>query len=131
MMAESDVAWTPTVYALRTLTSFVGASERAYIEKVVGDHMESLRYAASVGVRLLVGTDSGSKGVRHGESFFEELRLWQKAGLTMEQILSAACMDEDEIKRGNYLLVRKDFISTGRIEAACRSCVRVISRTDA
>ena len=76
-----------------------------------------MQYAASIGVKLEVGTDSGSKGVRPGESFFKELRLFKKAGLSFEQILSAACLDQAEIEQGNYLLVENNFIETEKVEA--------------
>lgn len=125
MMAESGTQWTPTAVALLTLAPLVPPSEARYIEKVVYDHLGSVKYASSIGVRLRVGTDSGSRGVRHGDSFLDELRLWQRAGLEMEEILSAACMDTDEVEKGNYLLVRKDFISEGKIEAAYRNGVKV------
>ncbi len=125
MMRQSGAAWTPTVYALWSLASAAGPSEKRYIEEVVEEHLSSLHYAASVGVRLHVGTDSGSRGVRHGKSFLEELRLWRKAGLSVEMILSSACMDNAEIGKGNFLLARKDFISTGKIEAIYRDGARV------
>ncbi|MCL5022859.1 MAG: amidohydrolase family protein [Nitrospirae bacterium] len=121
MMAESRVSWTPTVHALLHLTPALGPSGKKYIEEVTESHLASLSYAASIGVSLHIGTDSGSAGVRHGESFLEELRLFRRAGLDFAQILSAACMEEAEIGNGNYLLVKKDFISTGRIEYISRA----------
>ncbi len=115
MMAEADVSWTPTVYALISFSSILPFSEKGYIEEVIEKQLSSMNYAASIGVRLTVGTDSGSKGVRHGESFFDELRMFQKAGLSKEQIIGAACMSHKEIEKGNFLVVKEDFINTGEI----------------
>jgi imidazolonepropionase-like amidohydrolase len=117
MMAEKGVSWSPTAFALLNNASSLSPDQRSYIEGVVDAHLSSVRYACSAGVKLHVGTDSGSKGLSHGGSFFEELRLFRKAGLTNEQILSAACMDAGEIEKGNYLLIGTDFIEEGGIEA--------------
>ncbi len=116
LMAERFVAWTPTVFALLTITSFLPAFEKKYIEMVVEGHLESIKYAASIGVQLRVGTDCGSKGVRHGESIFDELSLFKKAGLSFEEILSCVCLKDEEIKDGNFLLIKKDFVETRKIE---------------
>ncbi len=125
MMAESGVSWTPTVFALLSLTSTLGVSEKRRITEVIEGHLLSISYASSIGVNLRIGTDSGSKGVIHGESFIEELRLFRKAGLSIGQILSAACMDEEEMERGNFLLVDKDFISAGGVAAIYRAGLRL------
>ena len=126
MMAEKETSWTPTAVALLSLAPTFKPSEREYIEEVVERHLSSVYYAATLGLKLRIGTDSGSKGVGHGESFFGEIRLWEKAGLSVHHILAAACMDGDESEKGNYLLVRKDFISSGKIEAVYRGGVREI-----
>jgi imidazolonepropionase-like amidohydrolase len=120
MMAEAGVSWTPTIFALAVLSDGLAPWEKKYIERVVEKHLESVSYAASIGVKLNVGTDSGSRGVRHGESYIEELRLFRRAGLSLESILSCACMDTDEIEKGNYLLVEEDFITTGNIASVYR-----------
>lgn len=117
MMAEKKVPWTPTVFAMAALSEGASSHAKRLIDEVVENHLLALNYAASIGVTLAVGTDSGSKGVRHGSSFFEELRLFLKAGLSIEQIVTAACMDECEIEKGNYMLADKDFIKTGRLRA--------------
>jgi imidazolonepropionase-like amidohydrolase len=117
MMAESGVSWTPTIFALAVLSDAPSPAERKYIEGVVARHLESVSYAASIGVKLNVGTDSGSRGVRHGESYVEELRLFRRAGLSLDSILTCACMDRSEIERGNYLLVGEDFITAGKVAA--------------
>ncbi|MBF0557813.1 MAG: amidohydrolase family protein [Nitrospirae bacterium] len=109
-MADSGIAWVPTIFALRSLERSYPAAERSVIERTVDEHLSSVNYAASIGVPLFIGTDSGSKGVPHGSSFFDELRLFKKAGLSSEQIIKAACMHESEIDKGNYLLVTPDFM---------------------
>jgi imidazolonepropionase-like amidohydrolase len=108
-MAEARVSWIPTIFALHRLTGFCPGAEQAVLEKTVERHLSSVNYAASIGVILHIGTDSGSKGTAHGSSFFDELQLFRKAGLPLEQIISAACMDESEIARGNFLIVTRDF----------------------
>jgi imidazolonepropionase-like amidohydrolase len=117
-MAEKGVAWIPTVYALQSLAPTLKEAEKRYLAGVIDRHLSSIHYASSVGCMLRIGTDSGSKGVNHGSSFFDELTLFSKAGLTLPQILSSACVEEEETKKGNFLLVKKDFMTTREIEAA-------------
>jgi hypothetical protein len=121
MMAEKGVSWTPTAFALLSVVSSAPKDQRSYIEGVVDVHLSSVHYASSVGVKLHVGTDSGSKGLSHGESFFEEMRLFKKAGLSLDQILSAACMGNEEIEKGNNLFIGADFIEEGKINAIYRN----------
>jgi hypothetical protein len=117
VMAEKGVAWTPTAIALLSLKSFFSGEVQNRVDRIVDHHLEAVQYAASLGVKLQIGTDSGSKGVRPGESFLKELRLFKKAGLTSNQILSAACLDQAEIEKGNYLLVENNFIEMEKVEA--------------
>src|SRR5208282_162169 len=108
-MAEARIVWIPTIFALHSLVVLYPADEQVIIEKIIERHLSSVSYAASVGVILRIGSDSGSKGTAHGSSFFEELQLFRKAGLPLEQIIPAACMDESEIARGNFLVATPDF----------------------
>lgn len=117
LMADQGTQWTPTAAALLAVTAFVPDKDKPFIEETVQRHLASIAFADAIGVRLTVGTDSGSRGVTHGVSFFEELRLFKKAGLSMERILRAACMETVEMEQGNFLLVAQDFIDTGRVEA--------------
>lgn len=126
MMAEAGISWTPTCFALLSLTSELSSPERKYIMEVIDNHLISISYAVSIGVKLNIGTDSGSRGVRHGKSFFDEMHLFRKAGLSVEQILSAACVSKKEMEKGNFLLVKKDFIKTRKIEAVYNNGVEVI-----
>ena len=120
LLKEKNIQWTPTLYALDHLKNGLPAEQKGAVEKIVDGHLESLSRAAQLGVGLVAGTDSGSQGVSPGRSFLEELALFEKAGLGLEQILSAACLDPGEMEKGNYLLVKEDFIREGNIEAAFR-----------
>jgi imidazolonepropionase-like amidohydrolase len=116
-MAEKGIAWTPTVYALQSLSPTLREEGKRYLASVIDHHLSSIHYASSIGCRLRIGTDSGSKSVDHGLSFFDEMSLFRKAGLTLPQIFSSACVEAEEMERGNFLLVKKDFITTREIEA--------------
>jgi len=120
LLKEKNIQWTPTLVALDHLKHGLPAEQKEALERIVEGHLESLSRAAQLGVRLVVGTDSGSQGVSPGRSFLEELALFKKAGLDLEQILSAACLDPGEIGKGNYLIVKDDFIQEGNIEASFR-----------
>jgi hypothetical protein len=125
VMAEKNVAWTPTAIALLSLKAFLSPEERNRLSRIMAHHLEAMGHAASIGVKLQVGTDSGSRGVIPGESFYKELQLFKKAGLTLEQILFAACLDPEEVNQGNYLLVENNFIETERMEAVYINGVQV------
>lgn len=75
MLKERGVQWTPTVNALKSVTKFVSPEEGEYLNKVVENHLEMVRFAISQGVFINVGSDSGSKGIEHGTAFFEEWAL--------------------------------------------------------
>lgn len=116
MMKEKNISWTPTLYALYAFSETLPEGERIVIERIIKRHMDLIHWGVSTGVKINIGTDSGARGVEHGKAFFEELRLFRKAGLSSDQILSIACMDKKEISKGNYLVV-DDFIGKGMIKA--------------
>jgi imidazolonepropionase-like amidohydrolase len=117
LMARQGVAWVPTVFALDQLRSGRSSEEEKRIKEIVEKHLQSISLARSLGVKIEVGTDSGSKGVAHVRAFFQELRLLKRAGLSREDLLAAACLGEDEVAKGNFLLVAGDFIEKGKVEA--------------
>lgn len=124
-MVEKKVSWTPTVFALLTIKPFLTEEEQRHLAQIVANHLKAVYYGASIGVTLRVGTDSGSKGVRPGESFLKELKLFREAGLSWEQVVSAACLGREEIEKGNYLLVEKNFIDRERVEDVFIKGIRV------
>jgi hypothetical protein len=124
-MAAKNISWTPTAFALMSIRSFLPRDEQGQLDQILDNHLEAIYYGASRGVKLQVGTDSGAKGVRPGESFFKELKLFRKAGLSSEQIISAACLGREEIAKGNFLRVAKNFIDQERVEAVFIHTARV------
>jgi len=63
--------------------------------------------------------------VDHGPSFFAELALFRKAGLTFRRYCFLPVVADEEIERGNFLLVKKDFITTREIEAVYQRGQRI------
>ncbi len=91
-MADNGTYWVPTIYAMKAcLENFEflgqGAAKREVIKKNVEDQMAQLALARELGVKVAVGTDSGSFGVLHGESFVEELNLFKKAGFSLAELV--------------------------------------------
>jgi imidazolonepropionase-like amidohydrolase len=126
MMAGAGVSWTPTAIALQSVISVLGPGDKKYMEEVMERQLIAISDASAAGVALSIGTDGGAKGVQHGKPFFDELLLFRKAGLSLERILAAACMRPEEVEKGTFLLVRKDFIAAGEIEAVYERGVRMI-----
>ncbi len=94
-MAEKQITWVPTIAAVanqleKPQVYKFRPEQRQIIARLVSGQLERLNWAAKIGVPLAVGTDSGSSGVQHGRDYFTELQLYQKAGLTIQQILTAA-----------------------------------------
>lgn len=80
MLKEKSVVWTPTVNALKSIIKFVTAQEGKYIYNIIDEHLEMLTFANSIGVKINIGSDSGSKGIHHGEAYFEERELLMGIG---------------------------------------------------
>ncbi len=94
-MAEKQITWVPTLAAVanhleKPHVYHFSPEQRQVIARLVAGQLESLGWAAEMGVPLAVGTDSGSSGVSHGQDYLTELQLYQKAGLSPTQILTAA-----------------------------------------
>jgi hypothetical protein len=115
-MAEKRVAWTPTLSALQNLRPFVSPEAQGTLDRIAEAHLEAIGFAATQGVLLRVGTDSGAKGTQTGTPFFTELQLFKKAGLSLKQILAAACREPEGTGQETYLLVKENFIESGRVE---------------
>lgn len=75
MMKESNVSWTPTVYALLSLAGRVSSKEAAFYRDVVKGHLKMIEQAQRLGIRINTGSDAGPRGIEHGEAFLKERAL--------------------------------------------------------
>lgn len=94
-MAELTISWVPTfspVNFQRIRPDLAGWSVETVnnLDRILDAHRKQLEYAYEIGVPVLVGSDAGSMGVRHGRGFTEELRLMTSAGVSLSRILHSA-----------------------------------------
>lgn len=106
-MAKQGVLWIPSV--LRAKNGLDGASSggdvccrfstryvapgkpvpgaEAFWRKMLAEQLAQLRSARELGVKTAVGTGAGSVGILHGESMAEEMKLFLKAGYSLEETI--------------------------------------------
>lgn len=75
IMAERRVSWTPTAAALLSIKQFAGPDAARRVDAIVRDHLDAVGHARTIGVEIRAGSDGGSKGIPHGCSLSEEIRL--------------------------------------------------------
>lgn len=104
-MAKRGVLWIPNVLrAKNSLDSCGGGGEvccrfsqryvapgkaipgaETFWKKTLAKQIELLGLAHTLGVKTAIGTGAGSTGIVHGESVMEEMKLFIKAGYTLEE----------------------------------------------
>jgi len=109
-MAEKDVLWIPSVLRAKNALDGAGTggdvccrfSQRyvapgkpvpgaeAFWKKMLAEQLTQLRFARKLGVTTAVGTGAGSVGILHGESMVEEMKLFIKAGYSLEETIRCA-----------------------------------------
>jgi len=109
-MAENNVLWIPSIvrakngldgsgsggsvccrFSLRYVAPGKAApGEEALWKKVLAEQLVQLRLARTLGVTTAVGTGAGSAGILHGVSVAEEIKLFLKAGYSMEEAICCA-----------------------------------------
>jgi imidazolonepropionase-like amidohydrolase len=109
-MANMNVRWIPSL--LRAKNALDGAGSggevscrfsmryaapgkadpgaKVFWDKLLAEQLAQLRLAGKLGVTLLVGTGAGSIGILHGESMIEEMKLFIKAGYSLEETIRCA-----------------------------------------
>jgi len=101
MMAEKGIYWTPTVAAManqsRDPDGRFSAPQLAIIERNYKKHMEMIQFAHENGVKLTIGTDSGSYNVPHGSSFLREMEIFSEAGIPVTEVWRIATLNGLEL----------------------------------
>jgi len=95
LMAKKDLVWTPTFAPVHAQwrhfdTCGWDTETRDHLRRILDAHAESLRYARSIGVRLMAGSDAGGVGISHGGGVRLELSLMQEAGIPPLDLLQMA-----------------------------------------
>jgi imidazolonepropionase-like amidohydrolase len=106
-MADMDVLWIPSV--LMAKNALQGAASggdvccrfsmryvapgkpdpnaEIFWKKMLDEQLSQLRLARKLGVKTAVGTGAGNVGILHGESLVEEMKLFIKAGYSLEETI--------------------------------------------
>ncbi len=109
-MADMDVLWIPSVLMAKNGLQAAGSGgdvmcrfsmryvapgkadpgAETFWKKMLAEQMTQLRLARKLGVKTAVGTGAGSVGILHGESMVEEMKLFIKAGYSLEETIRCA-----------------------------------------
>jgi len=90
-MAERNVAFIPTVRAFQGLLAIAQTdAARQNIERTVDAQLSAVSRAFESNVHVLPGSDSGPKFIPYGSAYIDELRSFQKAGMSIEDVLRSA-----------------------------------------
>ena len=109
-MAENDVLWIPSLLRAKNALDNSGSGgevccrfslrsvapgkpipgAEAFWRKMLADQLAQLGLARQLGVTTAVGTGAGSAGILHGESLVEEMKLFIKAGYSLEETIRCA-----------------------------------------
>ncbi|MBT3988912.1 MAG: amidohydrolase family protein [Rhodospirillaceae bacterium] len=114
VLAEKQIAWVPTfspVYCQWAEPDNIGWDETSvgHLREILDGHFEHVKMAVDMGVPVVVGSDSGSYGVPHGQAVIDEIKFFLEAGISLEKALNAATSlprrlwaeTEVDIKPGN------------------------------
>jgi len=112
-MAEKDVLWIPNVLIAKNGMDNAGSGgavscrfsmryvapgkadpgAEVFWKKMLAAQLGQLRLARKLGVKTAVGTGAGGVGILHGESMVEEMKLFIKAGYTLEETIRCASVN--------------------------------------
>lgn len=94
IMAETEISFIPTLNAFASLASIDSEKQpRKKIREAVARHLVALMEASDRGVKVLPGSDAGPAVIPYGTSFLRELDLFEKAGMSIENILLSAAAE--------------------------------------
>ncbi len=109
-MADMDVLWIPGVLMAKSGLDGAGSGgdvscrfsmryvapgkpnpgAETFWKKMLAEQLAQLRSARKLGVKTAVGTGAGSVGILHGESMVEEIKLFIRAGYSLEEAMRCA-----------------------------------------
>lgn len=94
LMLERGCVWVPTMCTMKAYAEIL-EYDRNYAGSEVATknlqhQLKLVRRARALGVTVALGTDAGSPGVLHGESVFEEMKLFVKAGFPLVESVQSA-----------------------------------------
>ncbi len=94
LMADRGIYWVPTVYTMKACALNAGnyrsTMDKKVVERNLSQQLQQLALARELGVKVALGTDSGSIGVLHGESLVEEMKLFMQAGFSLSETICSA-----------------------------------------
>ncbi|MEW6260244.1 MAG: amidohydrolase family protein [Thermodesulfobacteriota bacterium] len=98
-LAELGTVWVPTVGTMKAYAESLpsDSAQISVAQKTLDHQLNQLYDARRFGVRIAMGTDSGSMGVHHGRSFLEEFRLFLEAGHAVHEAAAAASRNGAEL----------------------------------
>ena len=109
-MADKDVLWIPSLLMAKNGLDGAGSggdvscrfsmryvapgkadpAAETFWKKMLAEQLDQLRLARKLGVKTAVGTGAGSVGILHGESVVEEMKLFIRAGYSLEEAIRCA-----------------------------------------
>lgn len=100
-MADTGTTWIATAHTMQVMgaaaRNSVPGVEPQVAERTLQHQLGQLAWAREHGVKVAVGTDSGSWGVCHGEAMVEEMKLLVRAGYSLPETLRAATVHGAEL----------------------------------
>jgi len=93
-MADRQITWVPTACTMKAFAEKTDQSDPSIDSDVVKRNLhhqlEQMSCAKQYGVSIALGTDAGCRGVLHGESLAEELKLIVQAGYSLTEAIQCA-----------------------------------------
>jgi hypothetical protein len=90
LMAAKGIYWTPTIAAMANQIldpdRRFSTAQLAIIRRNAERQLEMIKFAYDAGVKLSIGTDSGSYNVPHGRTFLREMELFVEAGIEKAEV---------------------------------------------
>jgi len=101
MMAARGIYWAPTLAAMANQIADpdqrFSSTQLEIIKRNSKRQLEMIQFAHQAGVKLTIGTDSGSYNVPHGRTFLREMELFTAAGISKSEVWQIATVNGCEL----------------------------------